>query len=239
MVAKLAPIYPGESISNQQRLLNRLQVLRDTIVPIALAEKNEKFPQFTFQRFNDKYGRRGHSNGEARLENIYADIKRMFPKDRFPLQEFLHREGIRSTLKQILGDDYETCYRRVCKRYGLGEPVQNNFVVAPRRGGKSTGYASLFAAIIANVPGIRIVVFSGGEDTAMEFTQLVAGYLDRIEVKGRIRALRKMTAVIHGQNTVSSVIAFPSGGQASKVSSATRINPARKHAINSIFQQHI
>lgn len=235
MVAKLAPTNPGGSISNRERLVNRLQLLTKTIVPIALAEKNDKFPQFTFERFKESHGRRGHSNGETRLAGIMSDIKKMFPKDRFPLQEFLHREGIRSTLKQILGTDYETCYRRVCKQYGLGEPVQNNFVVAPRRGGKSTGYASLFAAIIANVPGIRIVVFSGGEDSATEFTQLVASYLDRIEVKGRIRALRKLTAVVHGQNTVSSCVAFPSGGQASKVIYA-HANSARKHAITSKFR---
>lgn len=183
-----------------------------------MAEKQEARACFTFEQFDRSLYKSGFLSGEQRLRNIMQDLDNLFPDGKYDLQVKIHSESIRACLRQILGKEYNSSHKRVCKNFGWDGPKQNAFFVASRRGGKTTGMASVVAALMVNVPDMKIVNFSGGEDSATEFTQLVGYYAEQIGRNKRVKITMKKTVVFHGGSSVSYIHAFPSGGRSYDVS---------------------
>jgi hypothetical protein len=205
-------------MSNVTASRKRLRLIQKSLNPIALAEKQEERACFTFEQFDRSLYKNGFQSGEQRLRNIMRDLDFLFPDGKYDLQVKIHSETIRACLRQILGKEYNSSQKRICKQWGWNGPKQNAFFVASRRGGKTTGMASVVAALLVNVPNMKVVNFSGGEDSAMEFTKLVGFYAEQISKGRRVKATSKKTVVFHGPQSVSYISAFPSGGRSYDVS---------------------
>jgi hypothetical protein len=196
----------------------RLRLIQKSLKPIALAEKQEERACFTFEQFDRSLYKNGFQSGEQRLRNIIKDLDFLFPDGKYDLQVKIHSETMRACLRQILGKEYNSSVQRICKQWGWNGPKQNAFFVASRRGGKTTGMASVVAALLVNVPNMKVVNFSGGEDSATEFTKLVGFYAEQICRGKRVKVTMKKTVVFHGGQSVSYISAFPSGGRSYDVS---------------------
>jgi len=196
----------------------RLQLVKSSLKPIALAEKQSKRACFTFEQYERSLYTVGFLSGETRLKNVLHDLDCVFPDGKFDLQMKIHSQGLRACLRMILGRDYKSSIHRVCSQYGYPSPKQNAFFLASRRGGKTTAMASLVAAILVNCPNINVVNFSGGEDSANEFTQLVGFYAEKMGRGRKVKITQKKTVVYHSSNVASTIKAFPSGGKSYDVS---------------------
>ena len=206
-------------MSNVTASRKRLRLIQKSLKPIALAEKQEERACFTFEQFDRSLYKNGFQSGEQRLRNIMKDLDSLFPDGKYDLQVKIHSETIRACLRQILGKEYNSSQKRICKQWGWDGPKQNAFFVASRRGGKTTGMASVVAALLVNVPNMKVVNFSGGEDSATEFTKLVGFYAEQISMgRKRVKVTMKKTVVFHGGQSVSYISAFPSGGRSYDVS---------------------
>jgi len=202
------------------RTRRRLMLIRKSLRPIALAEKQDERPCFTFELFERSLYAGGFQSGEMRLRNMVRDLDSLFPDGKYDLQVKIHTQTLRANLRPILGSEYNSCVLRVCKQYGWDGPKQNAFILASRRGGKTTGLASVIAVLSVHVPNLKIVIFSGGEDSAEEFTQLIGYYAERISTGKRIKVTKKKTTIFHSSSSKSEVKAFPSGGRSYDVSRA-------------------
>jgi hypothetical protein len=196
----------------------RLRLIQKSLKPIALSEKQEERASFTFEQFSRSLHKNGFQSGEQRLRNIIKDLDFLFPDGKYDLQVKIHSETIRACLRQILGKEYNSSQKRLCKQFGWDGPKQNAFFVASRRGGKTTGMASVVAALMVNVPNMKVVNFSGGEDSATEFTKLVGFYAQQIARGKQVKITMKKTVVFHVGQWVSYIAAFPSGGRSYDVS---------------------
>jgi hypothetical protein len=161
-------------------------------------------------------------SGEETLLKVKQTVHGFFPKGRFPFQISLHRQILRATLKQTLGDDYDRCVNRVCEEHGWDGPKRNLIAIASRRSGKTTATASMVASLLINVPTIEIVVYSVGLRSAQEFVRLVERYIQMHEV-GRDMIKNpggSETLVLRGKNPGDTrrIRSFPSGGNAKNVS---------------------
>ena len=197
----------------------RLAIARKRLRPIALAEKQDEQACFTFELFDRSLYAGGFQSGETKLRNIWRDLDRVFPDGKYDLQTKIHSQTLRACLRQILGHDYNSCVQRVCQQYGWDGPKQNVIFVASRRGGKSTGMASVAAALLVHIPNLKIVNFSGGEDSAEEFCQMIGDYAERMGSGKRVKVTKKKTTVFHSSTSESHVTAYPSGGRSYDVSS--------------------
>lgn len=197
----------------------RLQLIKASLKPIAFAEKQSKRACFTFEQYERSLYTVGFLSGETRLKNVLEDLDAVFPDGKFDLQMKIHNQGLRACLRMILGRDYKSSIHRVCSKYGFAGPKQNAFFLASRRGGKTTGMASLVASILVNCPSINVVNFSGGEDSANEFTQMVGFYAEKMGRGRKVKITQKKTVVYHSSNVASTIKAFPSGGKSYDVSS--------------------
>lgn len=199
----------------------RLRLLQNTIQPIAAAERQKRNPASTLTQFNRSLNASGFLEGEFRLRCIFEDLDTMFPDGKYELQKRLHSQVIRASLRQILGKEYKSSVKRICAQYGWEDPQQNAFIIASRRAGKTTGMASAVASILLNVPGMKIVNFSGAKESAAEFVKLVAYYAEMIS-RGKqsrsVKGTKEKTTIKHGSMLESYVIAYPSGGKAYNVS---------------------
>lgn len=159
--------------------------------------------------------------GELRLQRILEDLKTaVLPHTRFRFQELLHREGLRSVLNCIISDEEERriVMPRVLETYGWASQVRNMLLVAGRRSGKSTGLASLDAALLWNCPGLDILVFSVSQPGAEEFIALVQEYLKNIAGKSsRIKSSVAAIRVLHPNGSVSRIRGRGTCGVANKV----------------------
>ena len=196
----------------------RLAIAKRRLRPIALAEKQEDRTCYTFELFDRSLYSGGFQSGETKLRNIWRDLDRVFPDGKYDLQVKIHSEMLRASLRQILGSDYNSCVQRVCQQYGWDGPKQNVMILASRRGGKSTGMASGVAALLVHIPNLKIVNFSGGEDSAEEFCQLIGHYAMQMQSGKRVKVTKKKTTVFHTSTTESHVTAYPSGGRSFDVS---------------------
>lgn len=196
----------------------RLQLIKSSLKPIAFAEKQSKRACFTFEQYERSLYTVGFLSGETRLRNVLDDLDAVFPDGKFDLQMKIHNQGLRACLRMILGRDYKSSIHRVCSKYGFAGPKQNAFFLASRRGGKTTGMASLVAAILVNCPNINVVNFSGGEDSANDFTQMVGFYAEKMGRGRKVKITQKKTVVYHSSNVASTIKAFPSGGKSYDVS---------------------
>lgn len=161
-------------------------------------------------------------SGEETLLKVKQTVHGFFPKGRFPFQISLHKQILRATLKQTLGDDYDRCVNRVCEEHGWDGPKRNLIAIASRRSGKTTATASMVASLLINVPTIEIVVYSVGLRSAQEFVRLVERYIQMHEV-GRDMIKNpggSETLVLRGKNPGDTrrIRSFPSGGNAKNVS---------------------
>jgi len=199
----------------------RLRLLQTTIEPIAASERQKRNPTPTLQQFNRSLNASGFLEGEFRLRCIFEDLDTMFPDGKYELQKRLHSQVIRASLRQILGKEYKSSVKRICAQFGWEDPQQNAFIIASRRAGKTTGMASAVAAILLNVPGMKIVNFSGAKESAAEFVKLVAYYAEMIS-RGKqtrsVKSTKEKTTIRHNSLSESYVIAYPSGGKSYNVS---------------------
>jgi len=184
-------------------------------------EREETHIPIVTQYYTDFKYRHKESSGEATMKNIEETIKLLFPKGRFKFQIKLHDQMLRATLRQILGNNYEHEFERVCEERGWNGPKKNMFVIASRRSGKTTGMSSMIAALLLNVTNIEIVVYSVGERSAKEFVKLIEKYT-RYSPNGssRIKSSKAEELTIFGSvpGDERRVRSFPSGGNAKNVS---------------------
>lgn len=163
-------------------------------------------------------------SGEETLLKVQQTVHGFFPKGRFPFQKTLHRQILRATLKQTLGDDYDRCVNRVCEENSWDSPKRNLIAIASRRSGKTTATASMVAALLICIPGIEIVVYSVGLRSAQEFVRLTERYIQMHDV-GREMLKNpggSETLVLRGNGPGDNrrIRSFPSGGNAKNVSTA-------------------
>jgi len=188
-------------------------------------ERAHRYDPVVTEYYCDSIYRASESKGEAMIKQIEQTVRSFFPKGRFVFQEELHEQMLRATLRQTLGDDYNSLVGRVCTARGWEGPKKNLFTIASRRSGKTTGMASMIAALLIHIPNIQIVVYSVALRTAIEFVRLVAQYI-QMDPLGKSMLKRpdaSETLELFGPSPADRrrIRSFPSGGNAKNVSSHT------------------
>lgn len=189
-------------------------------------ERAKAYTPFLNKYFEPSIYRSEEVSGEEILLKVKQTVHDFFPKGRFPFQISLHKQILRATLKQTLGDDYDRCVNRVCEEHGWDGPKRNLIAIASRRSGKTTATASMVAGLLINVPTIEIVVYSVGLRTAQEFVRLTERYIQMSE-GGRDMIKNpggSETLALRGKSPGDTrrIRSFPSGGNAKNVSARSR-----------------
>jgi hypothetical protein len=162
--------------------------------------------------------------GELRLQKIIHDLVEMFkPFTRFRFQETLHSEVLRSVLNNIIDTEEERrmVLQRVLETYGWAYVTRNMLAIASRRSGKTTGMASVVAALLLHCPGLEVISFSVSLQNAEEFIRLAHAYIIAVLGPGssRIRFAADSLRIIHPNGKISRLICRGSGGVAHRVRS--------------------
>lgn len=192
-------------------------------------ERAENYTPYVGQYYSSSRYRINVSDGEARLRRVEATLRGMFPDGRFEFQIKLHSQVMRAVMRQVLRNDYARLIEKVCRERGWDGPKKNLFTIASRRSGKTTGMASLVAALLVEVPHIQIVVYSVALRTAQEFVRLVERYI--CSVPGGSAMIKNPggseTLIVEGPEPGDTrrIRSFPSGGNAKNVSSFSIILP--------------
>ena len=207
-----------ENYENQDRLLNLIKYYTWQ----SDVEQAHAYTPMATAYFMDTPYNIQEAKGPAMLKKVINTIKSFFPKGRFYFQRELHAQVLRATLFHILGDEYETTVDAVCEEYKWDGPKKNLFAIASRRSGKTTGMASVVAALLLCIPNIQIVVYSVALRTAQEFVRLVERYL-QMHPLGRSMIINpggSETLLIRGSSIgdIRRIRSFPSGGNAKNVS---------------------
>ena len=204
-------------------------------------QRAQEYTPLVTQLFTDSIYRKQEARGDELLKKIESCIDLFFPKGRFGFQEDLHNQMLRATLMQTLGDDYRMLVNQVCRERGWSGPNKNLFTIASRRSGKTTGIASMVAALLICVPNIQIVVYSVAKRSAEEFVRLVEKYI-QLHPSGRQMIKNPGGAemlVLTGTSPGDErrIRSFPSGGNAANVSLDTPTHrytgvdrPSHRHA---------
>ena len=196
------------------------------------AEREREYTPLVSQYYTDTVYRKSETSGSAILKKIDDSMKFLFPRGRFKFQITLHEQMLRASLRQILGSNYNNEVEKVCRERGWDGPMKNMFVIASRRSGKTTGLASMIAAMLMHVPNIQVVVFSVGERSAQEFVRLIERYLRRLPGgEARIKSAKAEQIVVRGTGPDDErrVKSFPSGGNAVNVSTYLIIHPYMRY----------
>lgn len=186
-------------------------------------ERAHTYNPLVIDYYSDTIYRKSEIRGIGVIKAIERTVvEYFFPLGRFVFQEELHNQMLRATLRQTLGNDYNALFGQVCKLRGWDSPKKNLFTIASRRSGKTTGMASMIAALLIHIPNIQIVVYSVALRTAQEFVRLVAQYI-QMHPNGKAmlkRADASETLELYGPSPGDKrrIRSFPSGGNAKNVS---------------------
>lgn len=187
----------------------------------SMKAKLEAYTPVASAWFGDNIYQLKEQEGRSKVQKVEETIRSFFPKGRFPFQRDLHRQLMRATLRQTLGDHFRSQVASVCKEYGWDGPKKNLFAIASRRSGKTTGMASFVAAMLLCIPNIQIVVYSVALRTASEFVRLVERYI-MMHPLGKAMLKNPGTAEMlvlkgGGPLDVRRIKSFPGGGNAQNV----------------------
>jgi hypothetical protein len=207
---------------NTAPLVTRLQLLHKHLATKSDEERALQYVPPITQLYTNGFYRRTEARGDEMLKYIEQTIKGFFPKGRFGFQVDLHNQILRATLRQTLGENYRRLVQRVCKERGWNGAKKNLFTIASRRSGKTTGIASMVAALLICVPKMQIVVYSVAKRSAEEFVRLVESYIQLTPVgRGMIKNPGGAEMlVLNGTKPGDQrrIRSFPTGGNATNVS---------------------
>ncbi len=95
-------------------------------------------------------------------------------------QHQFHQSFFQSCLPKIYGKEWEGSSRRVMESYSIEKIRYEVLAMTPRRFGKTVAVAMFVTAMLFNVPGITIAVFSTGKRASGSLTELVKKMLCNI-----------------------------------------------------------
>lgn len=129
--------------------------------------------------------------GDARLARIQWLLDN-FGVQRTICQRLWHWHMICACLPHIYGArDWARVSFRVLQNMGLRTLKQEVLIQTFRRAGKTECLAQLFAALLLNVPGIKIAIISTGDRASGKLKKITMGYISR--VKGAMRRVCGLT----------------------------------------------
>lgn len=123
--------------------------------------------------------------GDARLRNMQYLLDNMGEQRSTP-QRLWHWHMTNACLPHIYGKEWPQASYRVMRQRGLTTLKQVVLIMTFRRAGKTVCLAQLLAAVLLNVPGIKIVIISTGDRASSKLKALVVSYLFRLP-QGRRR----------------------------------------------------
>ncbi len=130
-------------------------------------------------------------DGDERLARIQWLLDH-FGVKRTICQRLWHWHMICACLPHIYGPQgWARASFRVLKAMGLRKLKQEVLIQTFRRAGKTHCLAQLFAALLLNVPGLKIAIISTGDRASGKLKALVMGYICR--VNGAIRRVCGLT----------------------------------------------
>jgi hypothetical protein len=152
-----------------------------------------------------------HCAGDRRLEAIRFTLNNLgYTRSQF--QKLFHTHFIQACLPIIYGDDWATHAERVMKEFGLERISPEVLVQTPRRFGKTVSVAMFVLAMLLNVPGIRICIFSTGKRAS-------GGLM--LEIMDRLREIPDGNSRILKQNQEQLFISTVPRGEGVKANSET------------------
>lgn len=128
-----------------------------------------------------------HVDGDDRLRRVFVTLD-SFGFERSEFQKLWHWFMVAAALPHIYGErDWPRVQERVLKAMGFDELRSEVLIQTFRRAGKTWSVSMLLAALMLNVPGLKISVISTGGrasgkllDEVVKFIYLVRGGVSRI-----------------------------------------------------------
>jgi hypothetical protein len=128
------------------------------------------------------------SSGDDRLRGMMRDLDR-FGVVRTGVQKLFHFWFTQAILELIYGDEWDTNALRVMEDMGLNSINHEVTVMTPRRFGKTYAVAMFVVAVLLNVPGIRIGIFSTCKRASGSLMKIAMKFIN--EVPGAERRVCK------------------------------------------------
>lgn len=168
----------------------------------AKAAKDE-FLRTNFQSYIEKFlstKRIEAMDGEERLNLIEKLIRMFLSQGIWKMQMRFINACNNVNLRNILGDSYHRVAATICQQRGwdIRMPSLLN-VIAPRRGGKTTVAAAVFAAYLIAIPGLTALNTAGGRKMAGEFLHIVGQFLSRIPDVAARSSIHKEEVSVKGE----------------------------------------
>jgi hypothetical protein len=115
--------------------------------------------------------------GDRRLANVYRCLE-AFPVVRVAYQKLFHDYIIKSALPKIYQGEWEHAQVRVLKQYGLDKIDYEILITTARRMGKTWAISMITAAMLLNVPGLRVIIVSTGGRASSSLTETVIKFIE-------------------------------------------------------------
>lgn len=96
-------------------------------------------------------------------------------------QKMFHEKFIQACLPIIYGDDWAMAAERVMAEFNLEKLSPEVLIQTPRRFGKTVSVAMYVIAVLLNVPGVRICIFSTGKRASSGLMREILDRLKHIE----------------------------------------------------------
>ncbi len=112
------------------------------------------------------------NQGDVRAANVLKRLNNLGyvrSKD----QMWFHQAFFQACLPKIYGKEWENSSMRVMESYGITDIRYEVMAMTPRRWGKTVSVAMFVAALLLDVPGLTIAVFSTGKRASGSLTELV------------------------------------------------------------------
>jgi hypothetical protein len=120
------------------------------------------------------------NTGDERLDRINRDLD-LFGAQRTPVQKLMHHHFLQASLEKVYGSEWDSSAIRVLQRFGLTEPCHEVMAMTPRRFGKTWSVAMFVVAMLLNVPGLRICIFSTGSRASASLTKIAMSFVHKIK----------------------------------------------------------
>lgn len=120
----------------------------------------------------DRMGDISRNQGDIRAANVLKRLNNLGyvrSKD----QMWFHQAFFQACLPKIYGKEWENSSMRVMEAYGITDIRYEVMAMTPRRWGKTVSVAMFVAALLLDVPGLTIAVFSTGKRASGSLTELV------------------------------------------------------------------
>lgn len=112
------------------------------------------------------------------------------------MQRYLHNEYIEACLPLIYGDEWSAVSLRVLQEHGLTKIEPNKAAVAARRTGKTWSISMFVVAMLFNIPGQKICVFSTGSRASTSLLKICQTFISRLSSYQRDRIVQQTTTCI-------------------------------------------